>query len=281
METSSIDTPDGPVTVRHTPRTSRTATVLLHGAAGSWTTWLPAIEAAGGADALDDLVMPDLPGWGDSPADIGRLDAEGLARAVAATARGLGYERWRVVGHSMGGFVALELAAQEPAATESLLLVSATTLGGRGDRLGLLGLLRFYPGLALLVAGMRLLAAFGAAAGPFVRALDRLGVLGLLLAPLFGLPQPLTVHELARDLRPAAFVRAVACARRYPAAERWARIRCPVLAVHGDHDVFVGADDDARLEEIIPRFSALTLSRTGHFGHVERPRFLASVLGPR
>jgi pimeloyl-ACP methyl ester carboxylesterase len=281
VETSTIDTPAGPVAVRHTRRTSRAATVLLHGAAGSWTTWLPALEVAGGAEALDDLVVPDLPGWGDSPADVSRLDAELLARSVAATARGLGYERWRVVGHSMGGFVGLELAAQEPEATESLLLVSATTLGSRGDRLGRFGLLRACPGLALLLAGMRLLAASGAAAAPFVRGLDRLGLLGLLLAPLFGRPQPLTVHELAHDLRPAAFVRAVACALRYPAAERWSRIRCPVLAVHGDRDVFVGADDDARLAAIIPRFSALTLAGTGHFGHVERPRFVASVLGPR
>lgn len=281
METSTIATPAGPVVVRHTRRTNRTATILLHGAAGSWTTWLPAIEAAGGADALDDLIVPDLPGWGDSPADVSRLDAESLAHAVAVTARALGYGHWQVVGHSLGGFVALELAAQEPAATVSVLLVSATTLGGRGDRLGRFGLLLASPGLALMLAGMRLLAAAGAAAAPFVRALDRLGLLAPLVSPLFAMRQPLTVHELARDLRPSAFVRAVACARRYPAAERWSRIVCPVLSVRGDRDVFVSAEDDAGLAAIIPSFSALTLPHTGHFGHVERPRVIAGALHSR
>lgn len=267
--------------MRHTRRTGRMATILLHGAAGSWTTWLPAIEAAGGFEALDDLVVPDLPGWGDSPAPAHLLDPYLLARAVAATARGLGYESWRVIGHSLGGFVALELAVQEPEATVSVLLVSATTLGGRGDRLGPLGLWGTAPGLALMLAGMRLLAVSGRAAGPFVRALDRWRLLGPLLAPLFALPQPAAVHELARDLRPAAFVQAVSCARRYPAAERWARIRCAVVAMHGDHDVFVPPDDDLRLAAIIPRFCALTLRRTGHFGQVEQPGVLASVLRPR
>lgn len=281
METSLIDTELGPVAVRRTRAVSPTATILLHGAAGSWSTWLPAIDAAGGVEATDDLVVPDLPGWGDSPADPRLLDPASLARAVAAVARALGYHRWRVVGHSMGGFVALELAVLEPEATVSVLLVSATTLGGRGDRLGPLGLVRSSPALALMDAGMRLLAIAGAAAAPFVRWLDRRHVLGLLLAPLFDGPQPSAVHELARDLRPAAFVRAVACARRYPAAERWSRITCPVVAVHGDHDVFAPASDDARLARIIPRYSALSLPSTGHFGHVERPGLLAGVLRSR
>lgn len=281
VETSLIDTALGPVTVRHTRVVSGTATILLHGAAGSWTTWLPAIEAAGGAEATDDLVVPDLPGWGESPAVTAELSPESLARAVATVARALGYRRWRVVGHSMGGFIALELAVLEPASTVSVLLVSATTLGGRGDRLGRSGLVGAAPSLALMLAGMRLLAAAGAAAAPFVRWLDRHKLLGLLLAPLFDGRQPGAVHELARDLRPAAFIRAVACLRRYPAVERWSRIECPVMAVHGDHDLFSPADDDARLAGIIPRFATLTLPATGHFGHVERPGVLSGVLRSR
>lgn len=281
VETSLIQTALGAVAVRHTRVASRTATILLHGAAGSWTTWLPAIEAAGGAEAADDLVVPDLPGWGDSPADPRLLDPESLARTVAAVARALGYRRWRVVGHSMGGFVALELAVLEPVATVSVVLMSATTLGGRGDRLGPIGFVLSAPSLALMDAGMRLLAAGGAAAAPFVRWLDRRRLLGLLLAPLFDGPQPSVVKELARDLRPAAFVRAVACARRYPASERWRRIVCPVVALHGDHDAFAPASDDARLARIIPRYSALVLPSTGHFGHVERPGVLAGVLRSR
>src|SRR5690606_22704174 len=46
---------------------SDTATLLLHGAAGSWTTWLPLIRASQEAGSpLQNVVALDLPGWGES-----------------------------------------------------------------------------------------------------------------------------------------------------------------------------------------------------------------------
>lgn len=270
------------MSVRWTERRSRTATVLLHGAAGSWTTWRAAIAAAESGGDVSDLVVPDLPGWGDSPTEVARLDAASLADAVATTVRALGYDRWRLVGHSLGGFVALELAAQEPEATESVVLVSATTFGGRGDRMHLPELLHRYAPLMGLLVVMRVLVALGdGLASRFVAALDRAHILGLLASPLFGHRVPEAVSDLARDLRPAAFLRAVACARRYPAAERWARITCPVLAVHGDRDLFSPASDDRSLAAILPQLRSLTLPQTGHFAHVEHPSLLAGALHAR
>ncbi|WP_226655200.1 alpha/beta fold hydrolase [Leifsonia sp. LS1] len=281
MEKIEVNTPCGPVAVRRTERRGRTATVLLHGAAGSWTTWRAAIDSAESGGDVSDLVVPDLPGWGDSPADVDTLDAAGLAAAVAATVRALGYERWRLVGHSLGGFVALELAAQEPEATELVVLVSATTFGGQGDRLGAVEFARRYPALLGLAAAMRALDALGPAGIRFVRVLDRIGLLRTLTAPLFGRRVPDAVTELARDLRPAAFLRALACARRYPAAERWRRVRCPVLAVHGDHDLFSPASDDLPLSRLLPQLHSTVLPATGHFAHVEHPSLLAGALHAR
>jgi pimeloyl-ACP methyl ester carboxylesterase len=276
-----IQTGAGPVAVRYTRRESAVATVLLHGAAGSWTTWRSLIAAAeaetGGA--IPDLVVPDLPGWGDSPAAVDALDVDVLADAVAAVARALGYERWRVVGHSLGGFVALELAVREDRATDSVVLISATTFGAEADRLAGWRLFVRYAPLVLLLAGMRVLAALGPLAGQLVRVLDRGGVLGILAAPLFTARVPEAVHQLARDIRPAAFARAVACARRYPAASRWERIRCPVLALHGDRDVFVPVSDDARLAAVVPGLRTLILPATGHFAHVEHPSLVTRLAG--
>jgi pimeloyl-ACP methyl ester carboxylesterase len=87
------------------------------------------------------------------------------------------------------------------------------------------------------------------------------------------------IDALAEEVRPAAFVRALQCASRYDAVDRWSRIVCPVRAVHGDRDVFVGREDDARLRRVIPRFSAATLPSTGHFGHIERPALVLAALG--
>ncbi|MFF1879177.1 alpha/beta fold hydrolase [Leifsonia sp. NPDC058230] len=282
MDRSTVPTRLAPVTVRHSARESDTATILLHGAAGSWSTWRTTIAAAEASGAVRDLVIPDLPGWGDSPVDdLATLDAGGLAETVATVARSLGYRRWRVVGHSLGGFVALELAAQEPDATTSVALVSATTLGARGAELGAFGRFVHYPALIGLLCGMRLLLLLGPLAAPFVRLLDRVGILPLLTSPLFTKVDRDAVHDLARDLRPGAFVRAMQSSRTYPAAERWARIRCTVVAWHGDDDVFVGRDDDARLAAIIPGFRAIVVPGTGHFGHVEHPSLLAGVLRSR
>jgi pimeloyl-ACP methyl ester carboxylesterase len=282
MDRTTVQTRLGPVAVRHGQRESETATILLHGAAGSWTTWRAAIAAAEDSGAVPDLVVPDLPGWGDSPvADLRTVDAAGLAEAVATIARTLGYRTWRVVGHSLGGFIALELAAQEPGATTSVALVSATTLGGRGDRMSAIGRAARYPLLVGLLLMMRVLVLLGPLAGRFVRLLDRLDILPVLAAPLFARVDRAAVHELARDLRPGAFVRAMRCASRYPAAERWGRIRCTVLGMHGDRDAFVGRSDDASLARIIPGYQPLVVPATGHFGHVEHPSLLAGVLHAR
>ncbi|BDZ47438.1 hypothetical protein [Naasia aerilata] len=60
-----VDTAAGPVVARAAERTGGPATILLHGAAGSWTTWTPLLaEAAGSGRALADVVLIDLPGWG-------------------------------------------------------------------------------------------------------------------------------------------------------------------------------------------------------------------------
>ncbi|MGN7798710.1 alpha/beta fold hydrolase [Leifsonia sp. 22587] len=282
MEQTIVQTGAGPVAVRRTARESApdaVATLLLHGAAGSWTIWLPMIAAASAerGGAVPDLVVPDLPGWGDSPAEVATLDAEVLARASVEVMRALGYRRWRVVGHSLGGFVALELAAQEPAATESVVLVSGTTFGGRADALGPLRLFAGAAPLLLLGVGMRVLAALGPRGPRLVRWLQRAGVLAVLAAPLFARRVPGVVHELARDLRPAAFARALACARRYPAGERWGRIHCPVLAIRGRRDVFVPAADHRRLARIVPGLRSVTLPATGHFAHVEHPSLVARL----
>lgn len=279
-----VETGAGRVAVRRTrgesgAQRAAVATILLHGAAGSWTTWAPLIDAAeaerGGP--AGDLVIPDLPGWGDSPADVSTLDAPGLADAVATVARALGYRRWRLVGHSLGGFVALELAAREPEATESVALISATTFGARADTSGRLRLFAAYAPLMLLDAGMRVLAALGPAGPRLVRSLDRVGLLTLLVAPLFARGVPGVAHELARDVRPRAFVRAVSSAREYAAAERWGRIRCPVFAIHGDRDVFVPPGDDARLTSVVPGLRTVILPGTGHFAHVEHPSLVAKL----
>lgn len=282
LSTTVVRTVLGPVTVRHGRRGTRAgervATILLHGAAGSWTTWTPLILSADRLTPapLTDLVIPDLPGWGDTAlaADEDAETIETLAEAVAAIARALGYLRWQVIGHSLGGVVALELAASRPRQTSFVGLVSATTFSVIESVRHPLTRFTVLPGLTALWAVMRVLSRFGGRGRGLVRGLHRLGLLRMLVTPLFARIDEIdasVVAALAAEARPRSFVLAADRAGRYDADRAWAGIECPVRAVHGDRDVFVALTDDRRLRAAITDFQVTVLADTGHFGHVEHP----------
>ena len=79
------------------------------------------VTAAGrtdrGVHATGQVVAVDLPGWGDSGELDPALHVEDVSHAIAALVRSLGYDDWIVAGHSLGGVVALDLAARAPGPT--------------------------------------------------------------------------------------------------------------------------------------------------------------------
>ena len=80
--------------------------LLLHGLGSCKEMWRPVIPLL----ARDhDVIAVDLPGFGDSPPGAETVEAQ--ADAVAGLAADLGLEPWHVAGNSMGGGIALELAA--------------------------------------------------------------------------------------------------------------------------------------------------------------------------
>ncbi len=324
LTTSSVNTRAGTVVVRHGRRTaSDTATILLHGGAGSWTTWTPLLSAgdyravdhravdhnAANHSAVDhnaadhnaanysaassaeyptltDLVIPDLPGWGDTaqPADEESLTVEALANTVAEIARSLGYQHWIVIGHSLGGSVALQLASAEIRATTFVGLVSASTFSVIESVRHPLTRFTVLPAYTALLQIMKALGVFERAGRGLIRGIARMALLRPLVAPLFSHPLRIdasVISTLASGVRPRAFTVASARASGYDADLAWSRIECPVRATHGDSDVFVAAMDDERLRVVIRDFEVRAIFGTGHFGHVERPyETLRALLGP-
>lgn len=264
---------------------SDTADVYLHGAAGSWTTFQPFL--AGVPDRARVLI--DLPGWGGSTehARLEHFSIDAAGRAVAGILDSLGYRRWNLVGHSMGGFLALHIAAAWPERTASVAAISATTFGvSQAARQPLRGLVRLpaFVGMLLL---MRFLAALGPAGSALVRAAGSTPVMRPLMSPFFAAPGAIpawVIRGLADDARPASFSAAARAAAHYD-LNRWRSIRCPVLATRGEADVFTPQSDLDRLGEVVPHAQLVTIPRCGHFANFERPlqvmRLLDGLWGRR
>ncbi|CDJ99472.1 conserved hypothetical protein [Microbacterium sp. C448] len=273
LERVVVETSLGPVVVRSGRRASDTATILVHGAAGSWTTWTPLIAYADGRGMpLVDLVIPDLPGWGESAAPDWREASIGAyAGAIAEIALALGYRRWRLVGHSLGGFLALDLASRTPDATTSVVLVSPTGPAVvEAVRRQVWGGIRL-PWFAGMLLAMRILDAFGSIG--VVRGLRRIGMLCLLSSPLFadrGVIDASVIDAFADELRPTSFVHAARAVAGYD-LRRFEQIGCPVRSVRGQRDAFSSESDSAWFARTIPAFREQRVPDAGHFAAIESP----------
>ena len=217
---------------------------------------------------------------GESRAPASGLDAARLSRVVCEVAAALGYRRWIVVGHSLGGFVALDVAARAPGDAAGVLLVSpsgpAVIEAIRHPARGWVTL----PGFAGMLLIMHLLARLGAVGARLVRALNGAGILRILSAPLFA--EPAHVHHsvidaLSGELRPRAFLDAARAAAAYDVSA-WGAITCPVLAVRGGRDLFVSHSDGTEFARLIPDFTQVTLHTAGHFAAIEQPDAVLDTL---
>ncbi len=267
--------------VRTGPVTEPTATILLHGAAGSWSTWTPLLAAAQrSGEPLRNVIAIDLPGWGESPAPASGIPIARMGEAVGEVARRLGYDRWIVIGHSLGGFLALDIAARFRVETEAVLAISPSGRGildaVRRPIRGGFGL----PGFSGMLLAMRALSGLGPATRPLLRGLNRVGMLRVLAAPLFAEPayaHPSVVDALVEEIRPRAFVGAARAAAHYDETA-WARIACRVRTVRGERDVFVADSDEAALEALVPKVDQATIRGAGHFAAIEQPDEILRVL---
>jgi len=100
--------------------------LLLHGLGVDARSWASTIAALEGAY---DVAAPDIPGLGAAKVAGGLRDFDALCRLVVGFMDAVGFERPAVVGHSLGGFLALHLALAHPDRVSRLVLVDPAGLG--------------------------------------------------------------------------------------------------------------------------------------------------------
>jgi pimeloyl-ACP methyl ester carboxylesterase len=269
----------------HRTARSRRATIFLHGAAGSWTTWTPLLQAAEAQSiSIDNPVLLDLPGWGDGVLTVEgeRNPIDAISSLVKESAEALGYTEWDLVGHSMGGFIALDMAAKWPECVLSVAVVSATSWSVIDATEHPVAHFWRLPGFVSLWRVMQGLALLGPTGLRVARALDAVHLLRVAVAPLFRHPSRIprsVIAALGTEVRPRSFAAAVQLARGYDASTRWTTIDCPVRAVRGDHDIFATQRDLELLASTIAGATVETITDCGHFANVERPHKVLAAFG--
>src|SRR5205085_9678093 len=100
--------------------------VLRHGIGGPTAVWEEVLPEL----ATDHTVIaPDLPGHGASGASAGDYSLGAMAATVRDLLLALGHDRATVIGHSLGGGVAMQFSYLFPDYTERLVLISSGGLG--------------------------------------------------------------------------------------------------------------------------------------------------------
>ena len=224
--------------------------VLIHGFGSDRLSWLgnsPALLPFARVHALD------LPGHGESDTDAGDGTPEFLARGVADALAAHGIGKAHLVGHSLGGGIALLLAASAPERVASLSLIAPAGLGIGIDA----GFLAAYAGLADAESAVALL--------------RRLVVKPLLINKMT-VQRVLAqlAREGARDALKSIATQLVAHqAELAAAATRVAGYGTPRLVIWGANDS-INPIDAARVGAF--GGNLLNVADSAHLPHIENPR---------
>jgi pimeloyl-ACP methyl ester carboxylesterase len=249
------------------------AVVLIHGMINSSRHWRAVAEVL----AKDHTVIaPDLIGHGDSATPRGDYSIGAHAAAIRDLLSAIGIRRATIVGHSLGGGVAMQFFWQFPERVERLVLISS---GGLGPDVSPLLRVAALPGASpalALAARPRVVNAIGSLANE----LERRGYDGAVYA-----------NAIARALSPLqgegarrAFLqtlRAVIDVRgqRVSAVDRLYLLGpVPSLIVWGERDRTIPIEHGRAAHAAIPYSRFASLPRAAHFPHLEDPEGLSEVL---
>jgi pimeloyl-ACP methyl ester carboxylesterase len=242
--------------------------LFVHGLSGCWQNWLAQLPAFA---ARHRVIAVDLPGFGGSELPERDISIAGYAAFLDRLCDLLEVdEPLTVVGNSMGGFVAAELALAVPQRVERLVLVSAA--GISSDRL------RREPALTV-ARGIGIVTAWAATRHEALArrpGLRRLGLRFVVRHPE-RLSAPLA-FELMQGSGKDGFLPALAAVIGYPLRDRLEQVVCPTLIVWGEDDRVIPVKDAARFERLIPDARAVVLPDTGHVAMIERPLLFNNLL---
>lgn len=247
--------------------------VLIHGMTASSEIWRDVMPRLA---EKHTVIAPDLLGHGGSAKPRGDYSLGAYASGIRDLLIALGHESATVVGHSLGGGIAMQLAYQFPERLERLVLVSS---GGLGREVSTVLRAAALPGAELVLPLI---------AGTIVR--DAGVAAGRLLAKVGWKPGP-DISEIARGYGSladaearSAFLHSVRSVidpggQKVTASDRlYLAEGVPTLLVWGREDRIIPVEHGRHAHEAIPGSVLEVIPRAGHFPQLDDPSRFVNVL---
>jgi pimeloyl-ACP methyl ester carboxylesterase len=247
--------------------------VFVHGLSGCWANWLEQLPVL-----ADDhrVIALDLPGFGASPMPDGEISIARSARLLDGLLDQLGVDAAALVGNSMGGFIAAELAISFPQRVERLVLVSAAGITTHAHP----GAMRVVPAMRRVERIIAMSGAWAASRSDSVARRSRLRevALNVVVRHPGRLPAALAAEQIRGAGKPG-FLQGLEATIGYDVRERLPEIACPTLIVWGASDRLIPVADAEVFAELIPDSRKVIYDDTGHMAMLERPAAFNTLLG--
>lgn len=231
--------------------------VLVHGFLGSARMWA---SLASRLARSFDVVAVDLPGFGRDHASAAPASIEAFAHAVMQTLDDLEIGRFHLIGHSMGGMVAQQIALECGRRVRRLILYG-TAGSGQLTR-------RFEP-ISNTIARMRS-AGVAAPGRDIVASWFTEGE----AAAGFG-----SCHADIAGVSLQSAVAALTAIERWNLRARLREILAATLVIGGDADRSTPPEELVELFSSLPHADLCILPGCAHAAHLERPEWFESMVG--
>lgn len=224
--------------------------LFVHGNMGSLRWWLPVMELLNNEC---DMIAVDLRGFGNSPNGLAEVTLGDHACDIQSIVRAQYFNDFIIVGHSLGGAVAMQVAADYPESSAGMVLMDASPVGGLKN-VDYTLLERVLESPEMLVSSLRMTMALQVNDEYF--------------------------HDLAEDcLRGIAAVipntKALEKADFLADAARFVK---PVLVIHGEHDALVPVGEAQKTANAYPNAKLVIIEGCGHNPQVEAAAKCAEAL---
>jgi pimeloyl-ACP methyl ester carboxylesterase len=240
--------------------------VLVHGVGSTRAVWRRALPVLARSRAV---CLLDVPGFGESPPLGEGFELLPVAEAIATGVAERVDPPFDLLGSSLGGALALTLAAHRPELVRRLLLSAPAGFRSFPDPLARLAGLGSGALLAVRRRAGRLLAGSATA---------RRALLAGVIADGAGLPEAETRMLLEASAGATRLRPAVAAAAHADLREELTALRRPLGLVWGDADRVIPAMTAERILAVRPETPLELVPQAGHIPHLERPaQFAAAV----